>query len=60
MKYEQGRFSNMFSQIMKAKIPGVLGRLGDLGSIPKEYDGIITTACSRLDNIVVRDYNAAK
>lgn len=37
---------------MKANIPGVIGRLGDLGEIPKEYDEIISTASSRLDNIV--------
>lgn len=53
---EQGQFNNMFNQIMKAKIPGVLGRLGDLGTISKEYDEVITTACTRLDNIVVTNY----
>ena len=46
----------MFEQIMKQKIPGVIGRLGDLGSVSKEYDEVITTACNRLDNIVVRNY----
>ena len=57
---QQGQFNNMFSNIMKANIPGVLGRLGDLGSIPTQYDSILTTSCSRLDNIVVEDYNAAQ
>lgn len=44
---------------MKANIPGVVGRLGDLGEIPKEFDEIITTACGRLDNIVTETYEAA-
>jgi len=44
---------------MKANIPGVVGRLGDLGEIPRDYDEIITTACGRLDNIVTETYEAA-
>ena len=52
--------NNMFSKIMEKRIDGVLGRLGDLGKVSKEYDEIITTACSRLDNIVVRNYEAAR
>ena len=32
---------------------GIRGRLGDLGTIPAEYDVAISTACSSLDNIVV-------
>lgn len=47
----------MFNQIMKANIPGVIGRLGDLATIPKQYDEIITTACgARIDNLVVTNY----
>lgn len=38
----------------------MIGRLGDLGTIPKQYDEIITTSCSRLDNIVVRNYEAGQ
>ncbi len=37
-KFEQGQLNNLFNHIMKANIPGVLGRLGDLGDVPKEYD----------------------
>ena len=33
---------------------GILGRLGDLGSINAEYDVAISTACSMLDHIVVQ------
>ena len=52
-------FNNMFEKIMQQRIPGVLGRLGDLGTVNKKYDEIITSCCSRLDNIVVKDYDAA-
>lgn len=33
---------------------GVLGRLGDLASIPEDYDVAISTACGMLDHIVVQ------
>jgi len=35
------------------KLSGVHGRLGDLGTINKKYDVAVSTACGRLDNIVV-------
>lgn len=35
---EQGQFNNMFNHIMKANIPGVIGRLGELGEINNKYD----------------------
>ena len=35
------------------KLPGVYGRLGDLGAIDEKYDVAISTACGALDNIVV-------
>ena len=42
---------------MKQNIPDVLGRLGDLGSVPTEYDEIISSCFSgRLDNIVVKTF----
>jgi len=46
---------------MKAegKIPGILGRLGDLGGIDAKYDVAISTACGRLDNIVTDNYDTA-
>lgn len=41
-------------------IEGVVGRLGDLGTVTgKDIEEIITSSCGRLDNIVVRDMNAA-
>lgn len=45
----------MFREIMQQGFPGVLGRLGDLGSTTKEFDEIISTCCSKMDNIVVTD-----
>lgn len=37
----------------EGRIPGVFGRLGDLGAINGKYDVAISTACGPLDNIVV-------
>ncbi|XP_052852418.1 structural maintenance of chromosomes protein 4 [Drosophila gunungcola] len=44
---------------MEGKIPGILGRLGDLGGIDAKYDVAISTACGRLDNIVTDSYDTA-
>ncbi|KMY90563.1 structural maintenance of chromosomes protein 4 [Drosophila simulans] len=44
---------------MEGKIPGILGRLGDLGGIDAKYDIAISTACGRLDNIVTDNYDTA-
>lgn len=52
--------NNMFREIMNQGFRGVIGRLGDLGEVTKEYDEIITTCCSRLDNIVCTDLDTAK
>ena len=35
------------------KIPGIHGRLGDLGAIDDKYDVAVSTACRALDHIVV-------
>lgn len=37
----------------EGRIPGIYGRLGDLGAIDVKYDVAISTACGPLDNIVV-------
>ncbi|KAK3270880.1 hypothetical protein CYMTET_20742 [Cymbomonas tetramitiformis] len=55
-------------QLMKAlleakasgKIPGIHGRLGDLGAVDKKYDVAISTACGPLDFIVVDDTATAQ
>lgn len=35
------------------RLPGIHGRLGDLGTIAAEYDTAVSVACPKLDNIVV-------
>jgi len=49
---------------MKAKqtgeIPGVFGRLGDLGGIDEKYDIAISTAAGALDHIVVDTVDTAE
>lgn len=44
----------------RGRLPGVLGRLGDLGGIDQKYDVAISTCCGRLDNIVVEDVATAQ
>ena len=39
---------------------GVLGRLGDLATIPEKYDVAVSTACGMLDHIVVESTSGAK
>ncbi len=39
---------------------GILGRLGDLGSISSEYDIAVSTACGMLDHIVVETTQGAQ
>lgn len=49
--------SRVLNALMKEKqkgnIPGIFGRLGDLGGIDSKYDVAVSTACGRLDQIVV-------
>ncbi|CAL1263831.1 unnamed protein product [Larinioides sclopetarius] len=72
MKYEEARSSQQSSQssnsllkgLLKEKnegrLPGVYGRLGDLGAIDEKYDVAISTACGRLDNIVTDTISTAQ
>lgn len=50
----------LMKEKQKGNIPGVLGRLGDLGGIDSKYDVAISTCCGRLDNIVVTDVDTAQ
>lgn len=71
-KLDENRFTMQMAQsnnrvlnvLMKEKqkgtIPGILGRLGDLGGIDSKYDVAISTCCGRLDNIVVEDVGTAQ
>ena len=51
---------SLMRQKSEGKIPGILGRLGDLGGIDQIYDVAISTCCGRLDNIVVDTVNTAQ
>lgn len=51
---------SLMKQKYEGNIPGILGRLGDLGGIDAKYDVAISTACGRLDNIVVDTVNTAQ
>ncbi|CAH2058218.1 unnamed protein product, partial [Iphiclides podalirius] len=42
------------------RLPGIFGRLGDLGGIPPRYDVAISTCCGALDNIVVDTVETAQ
>lgn len=50
--------------LLKAKqkniLPGVLGRLGDLGSIDAKYDVSMSTSCAGLDYVVVDTVSTAQ
>ncbi|KAL5289712.1 SMC4 family protein [Megaselia abdita] len=50
----------LISQKNDGNIPGILGRLGDLGGIDRKFDVAISTCCARLDNIVVDCINTAQ
>ncbi|KAL5490795.1 hypothetical protein EMCRGX_G015979 [Ephydatia muelleri] len=54
---------NVLDALMQQKssgaIPGIYGRLGDLGAIDEKYDVAISTACGPLDNIVVDNMDTA-
>ena len=43
----------LMDQKRKGNIPGIFGRLGDLGAIDEKYDVAVSTAAGALDHIVV-------
>ncbi|KAI1730899.1 SMC proteins flexible hinge domain-containing protein [Ditylenchus destructor] len=62
---EKYRTSNrQLSALMKQKheglIPGIFGRLGDLGAIDEKYDVAVSTTCGLLDYIVVDTVETAQ
>ncbi|KAI1709339.1 SMC proteins flexible hinge domain-containing protein [Ditylenchus destructor] len=62
---EKYRTSNrQLSALMKQKheghIPGIYGRLGDLGAIEEKYDVAVSTTCGLLDYIVVDTVETAQ
>lgn len=50
----------LMEQKRNGNLPGVFGRLGDLGGIDAKYDVAISTACGPLDNIVVDNIDTAQ
>lgn len=50
----------LMQQKEQNKLPGILGRLGDLGAIDENYDIAISTACGPLDNIVTDTMTTAQ
>ena len=42
------------------RLPGLCGRLGDLGTISDKYDVAVSTACGALNNIVCDNMETAQ
>ncbi|XP_041972452.1 structural maintenance of chromosomes protein 4 [Aricia agestis] len=57
----RGRVLDALMKEKKAgRLPGIFGRLGDLGGIDSKYDVAISTCCGALDNIVVDSVETAQ
>ncbi|XP_071085692.1 structural maintenance of chromosomes protein 4-like [Haliotis cracherodii] len=57
----QGRvIEALMDQKKSGKLPGIQGRLGNLGAIDEKYDVAVSTACGALDHIVVDSINTAQ
>ncbi|CAL1547369.1 unnamed protein product, partial [Lymnaea stagnalis] len=50
----------LMAEKKKGTLPGIYGRLGDLGAIDAHYDVAISTACGSLDHIVVDNIDTGK
>ncbi|KAJ8368790.1 hypothetical protein SKAU_G00088180 [Synaphobranchus kaupii] len=50
----------LMQQKRSGKIPGILGRLGDLGAIDEKYDIAISSSCGSLDHILVDTIDTAQ
>ncbi|XP_076002158.1 structural maintenance of chromosomes protein 4 isoform X2 [Genypterus blacodes] len=50
----------LMQQKKSGRIPGILGRLGDLGAIDEKYDVAISSSCGALDNILVDTIDTAQ
>ncbi|KPJ14649.1 Structural maintenance of chromosomes protein 4 [Papilio machaon] len=51
---------SLMSEKRSGRLPGIFGRLGDLGGIDVKYDIAISTCCGALDNIVVDTVETAQ
>lgn len=68
-KYDQNKKNRRYSQRIlewlidmqrDGRVGGILGRLGDLGTVDAQYDVAASTATGMLDFIVVDSYESAK
>ena len=50
----------LMAQKRNGNIPGIIGRLGDLGAIDKQYDVAVSTACGQLNTILVDSPDTGK
>lgn len=51
---------SLTQQKAEGNLPGLYGRLGDLGAIDQKYDVAVSTACGPLDHIVVDSVDTAQ
>ncbi|XP_013138419.1 PREDICTED: structural maintenance of chromosomes protein 4 [Papilio polytes] len=51
---------SLMNEKRSGRLPGIFGRLGDLGGIDAKYDVAISTCCGALDNIVVDTVETAQ
>ena len=58
--HQGGIAALLFQAMAKKEVTGVLGRLGDLGAIDKQYDVAVSTAVGALDYIVVETASDAQ
>nr|XP_031535323.1 structural maintenance of chromosomes protein 4 isoform X2 [Vicugna pacos] len=61
MNRSRGKVLDAIIQEKKSgRIPGIYGRLGDLGAIDEKYDVAISSCCHALDHIVVDSIDTAQ
>ncbi|XP_078486613.1 structural maintenance of chromosomes protein 4 [Ciona intestinalis] len=57
----RGKVINFLMQLKNTgKIPGIYGRLGDLGAIDPRYDVAISSCCPALENVLVDSIETAR
>lgn len=59
-KTSSGLLANLRKLVPSNVSQGILGKLGELGSIDEKYDTAVTTACGALENIVVTTTEVAQ
>ncbi len=53
-------YAGLMSEKKAGRLPGFIGRLGELGTIDDKYDAAVTTACHALRSYVVTDVATAQ